>query len=192
MSQLSTASGTSFRGLFPHQKKLISSRGPDPENRSAVENFAISDGVLIWVVGLNSASAVSQTLLSLPQTVRKRINDVCCVNPRQKGPFRWRLFTTHASVRVDGKRIDISHGSERPRDGFLVYRLKQQRNALFTMLNGAKTNDGFPYVSIRGKKVVLLGDFSGLPGVLLLGLEKIFLVSAAKEVNFVQAVSLDA
>lgn len=39
MSQLSTTSVMSLRDLSPHQKKFISSRGPDPGNRSAVEEF---------------------------------------------------------------------------------------------------------------------------------------------------------
>lgn len=39
MSQLSTTSVTSFRGLSPRQKKFISLRGPDPGNRVVVEEF---------------------------------------------------------------------------------------------------------------------------------------------------------
>lgn len=152
----------------------------------------IPDGILIGVVGLNSAPAVFQTILSLPQTAGKKINDVCCVDLRRKSPTLWKLFTTHASVWVDGERIDITHGSECPQDGLLVYKLKKQRDALLAMLNGAETKTGFPYVSIQGKKVILLGDFSGLSGALLPALKKIFLANAAKEVEFVQAVSLDA
>jgi len=148
----------------------------------------IPDGVLIGVVGLNSAPVVSQTILSLSQTAGRIINDVCCVDSRQKGPILWKLFTTHASAWVEGERIDISHGSERPQDGFLVFRLKRQRDALLAMLNGARTKAGFPYASIQGEKVVLLGDFSGLPGALLLALEKIFLANGAREIEFVKVV----
>jgi len=144
----------------------------------------VLDSVLIGVIGLNAGPTVSQTILSFPQTAGREIHDVCCIDLRRKGPTLWKVFTTHASAWVEGGEINISQGYELPRDGFLIYKLKKQRDALLATLNGRK--EAFPYASIRGKAVMLVGNFSVLPVFLLLALEKIFLANGAKEVDFIE------
>jgi len=142
--------------------------------------------VLIGVVGPSADSAASQAIFSSPQARGETVNDVCCIDLRRKGPTLWRIFTTHASAKVDGGEVNISQGSELPQDGLLISKLKKQRDALLAILTGTGGKEEFPYASIQGKMVVLLGDFSGLPEVLLLALKEIFLANGAKQVDFVE------
>jgi len=102
----------------------------------------IPDGLFIGVVGLNSSS-----VFPADESGRK-VDDICCVDLRQKGPNLWKLFSTHASARIDGEEISICRGSAPPRDGFLCYRLKKRRDALLTRLTRIQNKVGFPYVSV--------------------------------------------
>jgi hypothetical protein len=141
---------------------------------------SIPDGLFIGVIGLNSGSVFPT------EESGRKVDDICCVDLRQKGPNLWKLFSTHASARIDDGEISICRGSVPPQDGLISYRLKRRRDTLLTALTKTEKKGGFPYISVQGRKIVLFGDFSGLPGLCLFALKKIFFANGAREVEFVK------
>jgi len=145
-----------------------------------------ANGLMIGVVGVNDNGAFINTILPGFKKKGKRVDDFCCVSPRQKSPTLWRVDTTHASVWVEGDQIDIAKDNGLPRDGSVLHNLQKQRNQLLARVNGVSPSGSFPFPSIQGKTVSLIGKLSAFPIELAPVLEKIFLANGAQEVEFVK------
>jgi len=146
-------------------------------------NIPTTDNSLLIGVAFFNDSNILQRLIPAAEKTGREVDDVCCILSRQKGPSCWRVDTSHASAWVDGDQIKIIQHNL-PTDGKIIWDLQQQRQLFLSGTSGFTRHREFPYPSLQGKTVLLLGDLSALPEAISLALEKIFIANGAREVDF--------
>ena len=148
-------------------------------------NTPTTDNSLLIGVAFFNDSNILQRLIPAAEKTGREVDDVCCILSRQKGPSCWRVDTSHASAWVNDERVEIAQ-RHLPTDGKIICDLQQQRQLFLSGVNGFTRYQEFSYPPLQGKAVLLLGDFSALPKVIPLALERIFLANGAKEVDFLE------